>query len=88
MLPFLDDTGFAYGAAEMKVVTTNCSHLFTVEAWFAVFNGCGELTNTHVYGQNLGILPFQVCLFLNGYVHVPFSVFSTKKVAFPHLKRQ
>jgi hypothetical protein len=88
MLPFLDYAGLAYGAAEMKVVTTNCSHLFTVEAWFAVFNCCGELAYSHIYRQNSCILPFQMCLFLNGYVHEPFSVFSTKEFAFPHLKLQ
>jgi hypothetical protein len=50
MFPFLDDAGFAYGAAEMKVVAANCSYLFTIELWFAVFDGCGKFADAHVYG--------------------------------------
>jgi hypothetical protein len=76
MLPLLDDAGLAYGAAEMKVVSANPAHLLTVEVWLAVFNGCSELTDTHIYRQNRGISTLQPYLLLNGYVQVPFSVFS------------
>src|SRR5208283_4061434 len=81
MLPSLDYAGLSNGATEMKEMATNCSYLFTIELWFTIFDGCGELTNTHIHGQNLGILPFQACLFLNGYVHVPFAIF-VKQLAF------
>jgi hypothetical protein len=80
--PFPDDAGLADGAAEAEVVSSNRPHLFAVEAWVIILNGCGELTDAHVYRQNCGIRAFQACLLLNGYVHIPFIVFSAKQLAF------
>jgi hypothetical protein len=80
--PVFDDSRLTNRAAEMKVAAANCSYLFAVEAWFAVFNGCGELAYSHIHRQNSGISTFQPCLLLHGYIHVPFSVFSAKQLTF------
>jgi len=88
MPPFPDDAGFTNGAAETEVVSSNRPHLFAVEAWLIILNGCGELTDTHVYRQNRCIPAFQACLLLNGHIHVPFAVFSAKEFAFTQLTCQ
>jgi hypothetical protein len=45
MPPFPDDAGLTNGAAETGVVSSNRSHLFAVEAWLIILDGCGELNN-------------------------------------------
>jgi hypothetical protein len=85
MPPFPDDAGLTNGAAETKIVSACSPYLLAVEVRFALFDGCGELTDAHVYRQNRCIPAFQACLLLHGHVHVPFIVFSAKEFAFSQL---
>ena len=55
----------------MIVVAADPAYLIAVEVWFALFDGCGELTDAHVYGENGCVLAFQARLFLDGDVHEP-----------------
>jgi len=49
MLPLPDDAGLTYGAAEAEVVSSDRPYLLAVEAWLTVLDGCGKLTDTHIY---------------------------------------
>jgi hypothetical protein len=69
--PPFDDSRLTYGAAETKVVSTNRAYPLAVEAWLAIFDGCGEFPYAHIDWEDACVLAFESGFLLDGDVHVP-----------------